>query len=284
MYSNNTPLVSICCPTYNHEEYITKALDGFLMQKVNFPVEIIVHDDASSDRTSNIIREYEKEHSNIIAIIQPENLMSKGLNPTIDYCLLKAKGKYVALCEGDDYWVDPLKLQKQVDFLEANDDYNICFHEVKVFSQNRNEFIENTITRKVKGTTDILDLSKGNFIHTPSVVFRNNFDIPKWFFKSPIGDWTLYMIIIKDKKIKKIDDVMSVYRMHGESIWSNKTQEKRNELTKIGLELVYNNLKIKNKEAKNIIKRRIGVREFLLKRVLKKILNKKRFFIYWNSK
>ena len=116
---NNEILVSICCITYNHEKYIRDAIEGFLMQKTDFPFEVLIHDDASTDGTADIIREYETKYPDIIKpIYQTENQYSKGIKISATYNYPRAKGKYIALCEGDDYWIDPYKLQKQVDFLE----------------------------------------------------------------------------------------------------------------------------------------------------------------------
>jgi glycosyltransferase involved in cell wall biosynthesis len=121
-------LVSICCLSYNHESYIVRAIEGFLLQKTNFAFEVLIHDDASTDRTAEIIKEYEQKYPLIIKpIYQSENQWSKGLRSlTVKYGFPRAKGKYIAICEGDDYWTDPLKLQKQVDFLENHPDYILC--------------------------------------------------------------------------------------------------------------------------------------------------------------
>ena len=118
------PTVSIRCITYNQEPYIAQALDGFLMQDTDFPFEVVVHDDASTDRTADIIREYERNYPKIVKpIYEKENLyikQNKLFNKIVnDAC----RGKYIALCEGDDYWIDTLKLQKQINFLEKNPDY-----------------------------------------------------------------------------------------------------------------------------------------------------------------
>lgn len=128
-------MVSICCIVYNHESYIRQCLDGFIMQKTNFVYEIVIHDDASTDKTAEIIREYEAKYPNIIKpIYQKENQYSKGIQISATYNLPRAKGKYIALCEGDDYWTDPLKLQKQVDFLEINLEYSGCVHQATILS------------------------------------------------------------------------------------------------------------------------------------------------------
>ncbi len=132
--------LSIICDTYNHEKYIAQCLDGILMQKVNFTFEVLIHDDASVDNTANIIKEYELKYPDTVKpIYQSENQYYKGASAYIwqTYQFPRAKGKYVAMCEGDDYWTDPYKLQKQVDFLEKNEEYSICFHKVKVWKQNK---------------------------------------------------------------------------------------------------------------------------------------------------
>ena len=117
-------LVTVICLTYNHEKYIRECIDGFVMQKTNFAYEVIIHDDASTDNTAEIIKEYQQKYPDIIIpILQTENQYSKKVPIGKTFIYPRAKGKYIALCEGDDYWIDPYKLQKQVDFLEDNPDY-----------------------------------------------------------------------------------------------------------------------------------------------------------------
>ena len=130
------PLVSICCITYNHAPYIKQCIEGFLMQQTTFPIEILIHDDCSTDGTTEIIRDYEKKYPDLIfPLYEEENQYQKGKASEIDfYNYKRARGKYIAYCEGDDYWTDPLKLQKQVDFMEANPDYSVCFHEIAIYN------------------------------------------------------------------------------------------------------------------------------------------------------
>lgn len=131
MINQEQPLVSICCLTYNHAAFVAECLEGFLMQQTNFGVEILVHDDASTDGTEEIIRSYaEKYPEKIFPLYEEENQYSKGLNVLMDYeyNYSRARGKYIAYCEGDDYWTDPLKLQKQIDFMESHPEYSVCFH------------------------------------------------------------------------------------------------------------------------------------------------------------
>ena len=128
MQNNEPPVVSICCITYNHEPYIRDCLEGFVMQQTSFPFEVLIHDDASTDHTADIIREYEAKYPDIIKpIYQTENQYSKkigSINATFNYP--RAQGKYIALCEGDDFWNDENKLQIQYDFMEAHPDYSMC--------------------------------------------------------------------------------------------------------------------------------------------------------------
>ena len=145
----NTPLVSIICSTYNHGLYISQCLDGFLMQKTNFPFEILIHDDASTDNTPDIIREYEHNQPQVIRpIYQKENKYSKKEDIFAKYQCSRVRGKYIAICEGDDYWIDPLKLQKQIDFLENNPDYGMIYTTSKVYNQKEGKIEEDIIGRE----------------------------------------------------------------------------------------------------------------------------------------
>jgi glycosyltransferase involved in cell wall biosynthesis len=234
----NVPIVSIACITYNQENFIKDAIEGFLMQKTTFPIEIIINDDASTDNTAEILRDYADKHPNlIIPIFQKENQYSKGFNPGVEFVFPLCKGKYIALCEGDDYWTDPYKLQKQVDFLEANNDYTICFHEVMILKNG--EMLTDYVTRRVPEETDILDLAEGNYIHTTSVVFKNKlFDnFPEQFSKAPVGDYFLHMLNAQYGRIKKFNQVMAVYRAHNDGIHSKKLQAQKDDewLTQLSL-------------------------------------------------
>ncbi len=156
----NTPLVSICCITYNHAPFIRQALDGFLMQKcVDF--EILIHDDCSTDGTTEIIREYAEKYPDIIKpLYETENQYSKGV--WVDgFNYRRAKGKYIAYCEGDDYWTDPLKLQKQVDFMESYPDYSVCFHTFRNHIVQTDEYIEPAPTQLLRdnGNPDGMDIT-----------------------------------------------------------------------------------------------------------------------------
>lgn len=275
-----TPLVSISVVTYQHKNYIKQCLDGILMQQTNFPFEIILGEDESKDGTREICIDYANKYPDKIKLFlrNRNDVIYINGNATGRYNFIEnlksTKGKYIALCEGDDYWTDPLKLQKQVDFLEASPDYGICFHDVKIFDQTNLKLIEDNITRDVEETTDVTELAKGNYIHTPSVMLRNDFTIPDWFKESPIGDWILYLLAIRNGKIKKMKEVMAVYRVHNSSVWSGLSQETRNKKTAISVKLVLDNLELAH-SIKLILKRRLPVMEkkvSIVSRLFKKLI------------
>ncbi len=231
---NDAPLVMVRCMTYNHEPYIRQCLEGFVMQQTNFKFVACVIDDASTDKTADIVREFEEKYPDIIkATYLKENHYSQNKSKLPYYQHWHDIVKYLALCEGDDYWTDPLKLQKQVDFLEANEDYSICFCHAKVYVHEEKRF-EDDFTRQVPETTTILDLAVGNYIQTPSVMFRNNLKVYKEY-QNVIdvmgnifaGDYLLHLLYAKYGKIKKLDDIMVVYRKNQTSVLTPLPIEKK---------------------------------------------------------
>lgn len=219
-------LVSISCITYNHAPYIKECLDGFLNQKCEFNYEILIHDDSSTDGTKEIIENYHKKFPNVIKpILQKENQWSKGVRGiNIQFNFPRAKGKYIALCEGDDYWTDPYKLQKQVDFLEKNEDCNLVYHRVNIKDQEKNVIypeLLNTKKEVIKKNLSELALY-GNFMHTPSVLFRNNLDFKQEYFKGNVGDYILWFMNGVKGNFGYLPDIMAVYRLSKNSTWGKK--------------------------------------------------------------
>lgn len=174
--------VSVLCPAYNHEKYIRKCLDGFIMQKTNFAYEVLIHDDASTDETAKIIKEYEMKYPEIIKpIYQKQNQYSKGLSIFADILLDKAKGKYLAFCEGDDYWIDENKLQLQYDALEKNKNCSICGHYVQCCNENGEEIKKHfpqddceikEIVKKDSAVNNLYCTNKMYYFHTSSFFIR----------------------------------------------------------------------------------------------------------------
>ncbi len=221
------PLLSISSATYMHESFIRDTIEGFLMQQTNFKIEILIHDDASTDQTAAIIQEYEIKYPGLIKpTYQIENQFSKK-QKTSNYIKPPRRiGQYIAFCEGDDYWTNPLKLQKQVDFLEANEDFAICHHNMKtIYEQNIKEsHLSNSPNQKE--ITTIEDLAQGNYIYTASCVCRNGLfgEYPDWISRCPVGDYPTHMLNAQFGKIKYIPEVMGVYRVHKGGLWENKDE------------------------------------------------------------
>jgi glycosyltransferase involved in cell wall biosynthesis len=218
----NKTKVSILCLTYNQEKYIKQALDSFLMQKTNFDFEVLIHDDASTDKTIKILKKYQKKYPKIIKVIlEKENRFSKGIYGTINKVLLpKAKGQYISLCEGDDFFTDKNKLQIQADYLDSHSDCALCFHRTNVFFENKEKedyiFPDPNIKK-----FSLEDLLKYNYIHTNSVMYRrqNYKNFPKTNFLP--GDWYLHLYHAQFGKIGFIDQTMSSYRRHPQGVWFN---------------------------------------------------------------
>ncbi|WP_296258640.1 glycosyltransferase [uncultured Phocaeicola sp.] len=239
---NTSVMVSICCLTYNHAPYIRECLDGFLMQQVDFPIEIIIHDDASTDGTQDILREYQEKYPDLFhLILQTENQYSKGKNVVLDYIYPQIKGKYVASCEGDDYWIDPHKLQKQVGFLEAHPDYSVCCHCIKLYIQNEGVFREQEMQPRLRNKSFSFTLQLwtefGGFFQTASVVIRQEcIDIKFLNSFQKCKDIHLFYSVLEHGKGYFFKDVMSVYRISGKGVWTSLPFKER---VLIGVETSY---------------------------------------------
>lgn len=231
-WSNEVPpLVSIACITYNQEEMIKDAIESFLMQVTSFRVMIHIHDDASTDKTAKVINSYVQKYPNLFqTIFQKENKRSQGIKPRYEILYPSiTNSKYIANCDGDDYWTDPLKLQKQVDFLEANENYSMCGAVAQCIRQTseKREFFGDFIRAK-KSILKVEDFLSGYSVHTSTVVFRQKMlQIPDWFVHLSNGDVCLFALIAEKGPVRFINDPVSVYRVNDNGIWSSASLEKR---------------------------------------------------------
>ena len=225
MVHNRNTLVSICSLSFNHEKYIDQTINGFLMQKTNFDFEIIIHDDASTDATQDIIKRHQKKHPEIIKpIFQTKNQYSKGIKPIFEYVFPKVQSKYIALCEGDDYWTDPLKLQKQVDFLEENEEYSLCFTRFKtknevseLIEDDKNGHYFNDAGNNIEFNFE--KFYKGWHIGTQTVVFKNFSEIIESLTRYKIPrDVHLYTELLKHGRGACLADFCAVYRLTGKGV------------------------------------------------------------------
>lgn len=218
--TKNSPKVSILCITYNHINFIRQTLDGFLMQRTNFAFEILIHDDASTDGTTEIIQEYAQKYPDIVKpIYEVNNQYSTGKFDFIWDMYKAARGQYIATCEGDDYWIDENKLQLQTEYLDKNRDCTVCFHPVRVVSENSYE--EYSIFPESNNAEDftIVNLLKSNYIQTNSVMYRKKSHYDDVFIKAMPGDWYTHLYHAAAGKIGFIDKTMSAYRRHEGGVW-----------------------------------------------------------------
>ena len=245
------PLVVISCLAYNHADYIRDALDGFVMQQTSFPVVAIVHDDASSDRTQEIIKEYAEKYPEIILpILERENLYSRH-DGSLGRIMRKSReltgAKYIAMCEGDDYWTDPLKLQKQVDFLESHPDYSLCFHSA-VLHYEMGEQPDRLFSKLETREYNIKENMEHWIVATASIVFRRSvIDLPcyKRYVNSRkfvVGDYPLILSCAKEGRLYAFEEPMSVYRLQPTGWTQQKNLSAKNALKLIEQEIEVMNI------------------------------------------
>jgi glycosyltransferase involved in cell wall biosynthesis len=205
-------LLSVCLITYNHVKYIKDAIEGVLMQKVKFTWELIIADDFSTDGTREIVFEYKKNHPNFIRLILQKDNVGASQN-WIDL-LNASKSKYIAYFEGDDYWTDPLKLQKQVDFLEKNLEYSFVFHNSQVKNEKRRIKDYLFCSDEIPDTSDVKFHIDKFRVPSSSIVFRNEIikKLPTWFKYIYNGDYALVLVLTLYGEAKYLNEVMSVYR------------------------------------------------------------------------
>jgi glycosyltransferase involved in cell wall biosynthesis len=220
-----TPVVSVCVQTYRHARFISECLDNIIHQQTSFPFEIIIGEDESTDGTREICMEYANKFPDKIRLF----LRSRKDVIYIDGSAtgrfnfvenLKAtRGKYIALCEGDDFWNDPKKLQKQFDFMETHPEYSVCFHQANLLKTNME--ISEVSYLKNDATLDFTNFIEKNFVATASHFFRQ-FDspLPKWFINIPAGDWALILINAQRGKMYYMKEAMATYRHHSGGTWT----------------------------------------------------------------
>ena len=228
MHNDEKPLVSICCITYNQEKYIAQCLDGFLMQKTTFPFEIVISNDCSTDNTKKIIDSYLSKYPAIFKDVSPQQNI--GMNKNFHHVLEKASGKYIAYCEGDDYWIDENKLQMQVDFLENNPEYGMCFTNFNIYQQNKMEFNllpSKKINQDLYESIEYWILEKG-YIAPMTWMFKKCLLESYTSVNTCDETFVLVALFIANSKIKYISDkITAVYRQLNESASHSLSLEKK---------------------------------------------------------
>jgi len=225
-----TPLVDIVMPTYRHEKFVAEAIESVLAQKTKFEYRLLIGDDCSPDGTQAVIKSYAEKYPNRIEPylftnhvgIQHRERVAVGL-------LRRTTAKYVTILEGDDYWTDPYKLQKQVDFLERHPECSLCFHNAEMFYEDGSQPPMNLHPADQKEISTVEDIATGMVPIPCTVLFRNNLlgELPDCFYEVTNADWMLFLLLAEHGNVGYINEVMAAYRMHGGGIWSRLTSEQR---------------------------------------------------------
>lgn len=215
METTNKPALklSVWMITYNHEKYIAQAIESVMNQETTFSYDLVIGEDCSTDSTRAICLAYQEKYPNQIKILQHQT--NVGIHKNVVLTLEACKGQYIALLEGDDYWTDAHKLQKQLDFLDANQNFVMCYQKtLQIDETPDSEKITNENDKPVTGMEEIL--SRGWFMRTGSIMFRNGLlgEIPPWYYDYPSTDYMLHILLAKHGKIGFLNEVTSVYRRH----------------------------------------------------------------------
>lgn len=233
----NDITVSIFILTYNQEQFIAQTIESILMQKTNFTYQLVIGEDCSTDNTRTICEKYSSDYGTKIKLLPSPN-NNIGLIANYMRTIKECDGKYIAICDGDDFWIDAYKLQKQVDFLESHPDFSIVFTKMKRLFSNGE--LKEMVLENQKSCTNFEDLIFNNFIPSVTVLFKNNQkneNIPSWLIYFPYGDWPTYLWTIKDEgKIHFLDEVTAVYRI--DIGVSSRIRKVNSDVTKVNLNIL----------------------------------------------
>lgn len=217
------PVVTVRTITFQHAPYIRECIEGVLMQKTNFAFEYIIGEDCSTDGTREIVFEYAKKYPDLIRVITSDS--NVGAKANSHRCQINLRGKYIALCEGDDYWIDPYKLQKQVDILESKPHCSVCAHNVYFMSDGGQKLAWNS-PREPEYKLD--DQLRRHFVPTCSLMFRADCCLgkerPEWLNDAPGGDVIMVAMSLQYGNLACINDVMACYRKHNGGVYSSRTR------------------------------------------------------------
>ncbi|MBK8465879.1 MAG: glycosyltransferase [Chloracidobacterium sp.] len=218
------PKVSVVMITYNHEKFIAQAIEGVLMQKTDFPFELIIGEDCSTDGTRKIAQDFQQKYPETVRLLTPESNLGVGRNTVT--CLNACEGQYVTFCEGDDFWTDPSKLARQIELLDDQPEAAICFHKVgmldDITGENRGYFPDTTFIENRLSQKEVISKC---WIATCSAMFRRK-NMPlldNGFAGLQICDWALFILLTRHGYVAYIDEVMAQYRVHGTGVWSSGT-------------------------------------------------------------
>ncbi|MBI5189392.1 MAG: glycosyltransferase [Nitrospirae bacterium] len=206
--------VSVHTITYNHEKYVAQSLDSILMQEADFEYEIVIGEDCSTDRTRDIVLDYQRRYPDRVRVLPRDKNLGMHRNWADTY--RNCRGEYIAVLEGDDFWTSPHKLQKQADFLDANPDFAACFHNADYLYEDGSIQGKKVVPRGMRQVSTLDDIVLGNFIPSLTVMFRNGLfgDFPGWFFKTRFCDWPVHILNAQAGKMWYMDESLATYRVH----------------------------------------------------------------------
>jgi glycosyltransferase involved in cell wall biosynthesis len=215
--------VSVCLITFNHEKFIVQAIESILCQEVKFNYEIIIGEDFSSDKTRSIVIDYQKQYPDKIRLILPEENLGCYGQKIFVQTLQACRGEYIALLDGDDYWICSHKLQQQVDYLDNHPECAICFHDVTTIFEDKVGLSQRYNNFEPQELSNIENILKSNFIPTCSTLYRRGLfdEFPEWYNETVCGDWVLHVLNARHGKIGYINKCLGVYRVHRNGLFSS---------------------------------------------------------------
>jgi len=223
---HSQPIISACIICYNQQDYIAQAIEGALLQDLYVPYEIVISDDCSTDRTPEIIREYAKKDARIRVVSHPSNV---GMHGNWCNAITACKGTWVALCEGDDFWKDPLKLQKQLNLVSNSSTTIGCFSNASVLKPDGTLSQYDYVSAKGNLTANEFFAMNSNPIPTCTVLFKRDVFIgfPDAYYSSPFADWILHSLLMQKGNYAYLDEKTSTYRQHNSGLWTGVSEEKQ---------------------------------------------------------
>lgn len=227
---STTPLVNIVMPTYNHERFVAQAIESVLAQKTAFAYNLMVGDDCSMDGTQEVVRSYAGKYPDTVEFVFSKKNLGLFHRDRVSLKLLnQCTAKYVGILDGDDYWTDPHRLQKMVDFLESHPECSICFHNAEMFYDDGSRPSTNLRPADQKEISTVEDILAGVVPIPCAALFRNGLlgELPDCFHRVINGDWLLFVLLAEHGNVGYINEVMAAYRMHPEGIWSRLTPQQR---------------------------------------------------------
>ncbi|GAA4019929.1 hypothetical protein GCM10022408_37570 [Hymenobacter fastidiosus] len=245
-----TPLVSVMVVTYNHEQYVEQTLNQIISQRVNFPFEIVVADDCSTDRTPAILARYQQLQPDLIRLLP--NTHNLGVSHNFERAMYSCHGSYVAIVEGDDYWTSLEKLQRQADFLQAHADFSMCFHNAEVVYEDDPTRAMHLMNQSEKTEYSLDDITSGWFIATASVMYRNGVlhSLPTWIHESVVVDLPLFSLLASKGRVGYLPQPMSVYRVHSGGVTRAGKQEQF--LLRLGQMCQYLDVELQHRYHRNL--------------------------------